>query len=71
MSKHHHTGLDHRCRDADGEIRRKRSDTKVETLRQEYGGGFAHGIPGDATLRTVLERAGADSLSDLLKHGRK
>jgi len=35
--KHFPTGLDHRMRDHDGEIRRKRSDTKVETLRETYG----------------------------------
>ena len=34
-------GLDDRCRDADGEIRRKRSDTLVGTLRREYGEHFA------------------------------
>lgn len=68
MSKDHcKTGLDDRCRDQDGEIRHKRSDTLVRTLRQEYGEDFAKGIRSDATLGTVLERSGAESLSELLK----
>lgn len=68
MSKKHcNTGLDNRCRDANGEIRHKRSDTLVKTLRQEYGDNFAQGIRSDATLGTVLERAKAGSLSELLK----
>lgn len=69
MSKKHcNTGLDKRCRDANGEIRHKRSDTRVETLRREYGDSFAQGIRSDAKLGTVLDRTGASSLSDLLKH---
>jgi len=68
MGKHCDTGLDNRCRDNDGEIRRKRSDTLVGTLRKEYGDDFAPGVRSDATLGTVLDRTGADSLSDLLKH---
>ena len=38
--KHFPKGLDDRMRDKDGEIRRKRSDTLVGTLRGEYGRGF-------------------------------
>lgn len=60
-------GLDGRCRDGDGEIRRKRSDTLVGTLRREYGEHFASGIRSDATLGTLLERSGSKSLSDYLK----
>ena len=71
MGKHCNTGLDDRCRDNNGEIRHKRSDTLVRTLRREYGDGFAPGIRSDATLGTALDRTGADSLSDLLKHRRK
>jgi hypothetical protein len=63
-------GLDDRCRDGDGTIRRKRSDTLVGTLRQEYGDGFAEGFRSDAQLGTVLEEIGATSLSELLR-GRK
>ena len=68
MSNDHcKTGLDDRCRDQNGEIRHKRSDTLVGTLRKEYGEDFAKGIRSDATLGTVLERSGAESLSEYLK----
>lgn len=60
-------GLDGRSRDRDGEIRRKRSDTRVDTLRETYGDGFAKGTRGHAKLGTVLDRTGAKSLSDLIK----
>jgi hypothetical protein len=43
MSNYCETGLDDRCRDADGEIRRKRGDTLVGTLRDKYGPSFAPG----------------------------
>ena len=33
-------GLDDRCRDNNGEIHRKRSDTLVGTLRKTYGSDF-------------------------------
>ena len=61
------TGLDNRCRDNDGEIRHKRSDTLVRTLRETYGGDFASGYRSDAKLGTVLKGEHADTLSDLLK----
>ena len=61
-------GLDSRCRDNDGEIRRKRSDTLVGTLRKEYGDDFAPGVRSDAKLGTVLHRTPPDSLSDYLKN---
>jgi hypothetical protein len=61
------TGLDNRCRDNDGEIRHKRSDTLVGTLRQTYGQDFAKGYRSDAHLGTVLDHEGVSTLSDLLK----
>jgi hypothetical protein len=61
-------GLDRRCRDANGEIRRKNGSTRVDTLRETYGDGFAQGARGDMHLNTFLDRAGAASLSDYLKH---
>jgi len=67
MTKHYPKGLDGRQRDADGEIRQKRGDTLVRTLRKEYGDDFAKGVRSDARLDTVLERTGANSLSELLK----
>jgi hypothetical protein len=71
MSKDHcKTGLDDRCRDQNGEIRHKRSDTLVGTLRKEYGEDFAKGTRSDATLGTVLDKTGTGSLSELLKKKR-
>jgi hypothetical protein len=60
-------GLDNRMRDKDGEIRKKRSDTKVGTLRDEYGDEFASGYRSDAKLGTVLKKEGVESLHQLLK----
>ncbi len=60
--------LDNRHRDKDGTIERKRGDTLVRTLRDEYGLEFARGYRSDTKLRTVLKEEGANSLSDLLKH---
>ena len=61
------TGLDNRCCDNDGEIRHKRSDTRVGTLRRTYGEDFASGYRSDAKLGTVLDRERATTLPDLLK----
>jgi hypothetical protein len=61
------TGLDERCRDEDGTIRRKRSDTQIRTLRHEYGEDFAAGMRSDATLGTLLERTGSESLTEYLR----
>ncbi len=63
-------GLDGRCRDGDGEIRRKRSDTLVGRLRREYGNDFASDFRSDAELGTVLKETDSESLSDYLKHKR-
>jgi len=68
MSNHCEQGLDGRCRDADGEIRRKRGDTLVGTLREEYGPNFAPNVRSDMRLDTLLEQSGADSLSDYLRN---
>ena len=59
------TGLDDRCRDLDGEIRQKRGDTLVRTLRQTYGSDFAPGVRGDMRLDTLRERVHG-SLSQIL-----
>ena len=68
MTSHHFSkGLDGRQRDADGEIRKKRSDTLVATLRQTYGPEFAPGYRADAKLGTVLKRERAPSLDQLRK----
>lgn len=56
---------DDRSRDRDGQIRRKRGDTKIGTLRDEYP-GFAPGVRADMRLDNYLKRRGFDSLSDAL-----
>jgi hypothetical protein len=71
MKKHCDTGLDERCRDQDGEIRRKRGDTLVGTLRQTYGEDFAPGARSDMRLDTLLDRTGAESLNQLLRDQKK
>ena len=63
---HKQPGLDGRYRDNDGEIRRKRSDTHIGTVRKEYP-GFAPGVRSNMQLGNYLEREGFDSLSDALK----
>ena len=60
-------GLDGRMRDEDGQIHKKRSDTKVATLRKEYGPDFAKGYRSDATLGTVLKKEEVETLDQLLK----
>ena len=65
--KHFPTGLDRRMRDHDGEIRKKRSDTLVDTLRETYGPTFAEGYRSDTKLGTVLKKEGLDTLDQLLK----
>lgn len=68
MAKNHcDVGLDQRCRDNDGEIRQKRGDTLVKTLRKTYGEDFAPGVRGDAKLETLRQRSGGESLSKLVK----
>jgi hypothetical protein len=66
MAKHCNTGLDDRCRDQDGEIRQKRGDTRVGTLRKTYGPDFAPGVRSDMRLDTLRDRMGG-SLSKILK----
>jgi hypothetical protein len=70
MTRHYPTGLDGRMRDADGEIRKKRSDTLIRTVRDEYGDGVAAGYRSDAKLGRVLDKEGLTSLDQLLKKGR-
>lgn len=69
-SKHFPKGLDGRQRDQDGQIRHKRGDTLIGTLRDEYGEGVAKGYRSDARLDTVLDKERLKSLDQLLKKGR-
>ena len=66
MSTHCDLGLDQRCRDRDGEIRQKRGDTRVDTLRKIYGPDFAPGARGDMRLDTLRQRMGG-LLSKIIK----
>jgi len=61
-------GLDNRHRDNSGQTREKNGNTRIDTLRDIYGPDFASGVRGDAHLRTVLDRAGSNSLSDYLRN---
>jgi hypothetical protein len=74
MSRHLPRGLDGRTRDQNppkaGEIREKRSDTLVRTLRREYGDNFAKGYRSDTKLGTVREDTGK-SLHQLVKNTKK
>lgn len=65
--KNGNRGSDDRCRDLDGEIRHKRGDTLVGTLRKTYGPDFAPGVRSDTRLDILRKRAGGESLSKLLK----
>ena len=72
MSKNHcQPGLDDRCRDQDGTIRRKRGDTLVGTLRGIYGDDFAPDRRSDMRLDTLLDQENAASLDELLRRGRR
>jgi hypothetical protein len=66
-NKHCNNGLDDRCRDRDGEIRQKRGDTLISTLRKTYGSDFAPGVRRDMRLDTLRKRSGGDSLSKILR----
>ena len=69
QGKHFPKGLDHRMRDEDGEIRRKRADTKVGTIEREYGVDL--GVRSDMLLGNYLAQSGLDSLSDALRNKKK
>jgi hypothetical protein len=66
-SKECRPGLDNRCRDLDGEIRHKRGDTLVKTLRRTYGNDFAPGVRGDMRLDTLRDRVSGASLTKIVK----
>ena len=57
-------GLDERHRDRDGTISRKHGNTKVGTLRKEFGEQFAEGGRSDLLLKNLLSESGATSLDD-------
>jgi addiction module HigA family antidote len=69
--RNYDVGLDSRHRDRDGEIRHKRSDTLVGTLRETYGPDFAKGYRSDARLGSVLKKERAGTLSSLIKGSKR
>jgi len=70
-TRHFPRGLDNRMRGHDGEIRKRRSDTLVGTLRKEYGVNFALGYRADTKLGTVLKREGVETLDQLRRKRRQ
>jgi hypothetical protein len=50
-----------------GQIRKKRNDTKMGTIEKMYGKDF--GVRSDKKLGTYLKDKGYNSLSQLLKNG--
>ena len=59
-----------RHRDKDGTEERKRNDTLIRTLREEYGDAFAPDFRSDMQLGTLKDRLGLDSdasLNDVLR----
>ena len=63
MARSGKCGLDDRSRDKDGQIREKRGDTQVGTLRETYGKEFLRQFRSDARLDTVRRETGR-SLSE-------
>lgn len=53
-----------RSRTKRGPLRRKRNDTQVGTIEEEYDRDF--GVRSDMELGTLLRREGKESLNDLL-----
>jgi hypothetical protein len=54
----------YRNRNEEGELRRKRGDTHVGTVEDQYGHNF--GVRSDMHLNTLLKRKGVSSLNDLI-----
>ena len=63
-----HRGLDGRHRDKSGKIDKKHGNTRIGSLRKEYGPGFAKGRRKDMMLKTLLAETGLSSLHDYLRH---
>jgi len=58
-------GLDGRHRNEDGRIEKKRGDSKVGNLKDQYP--ELKNFPDDATLRELRDRFNVDSLDALLR----
>ena len=61
-------GQDGRHRDKTGKIDKKHGNTRIGSLRKEYGPGFAKGRRKDMMLKTLLEETGSASLHEYLRH---
>jgi hypothetical protein len=60
-------GLDNRHRDKSGRIDKKHGNTKVASLRKEYGDSFAKGRRKDMMLKNLLKESGCSSLHEYLR----
>jgi hypothetical protein len=60
-------GLDGRHRDRGGKIEKKHGNTRVASLRKEYGESFAKGHRKDMMLKTLLKETGSASLHEYLR----
>jgi hypothetical protein len=64
-------GLDRRHRDKGGRIEKKHGNTRVVSLRKEYGESFAKGHRKDMMLKTLLKETGSASLHEYLRQHHK
>ena len=64
---HAHRGLDGRHRDKSGKIDKKHGNTRVASLRKEYGASFAKGRRKDMMLKTLLKETRSASLHEYLR----
>ena len=58
-------GLDGRHRDKGGKIEKKHGNTRIASLRKEYGASFAKGRHKDMMLKTLLKETGSASCMNI------
>ena len=64
-------GLDGRHRDKSGKIDKKHGNTRIKSLRREYGSHFAKGHRSDMMLKTLLKKTRMRSLHEYLRRKHK
>jgi hypothetical protein len=64
-------GLDGRHRDKSGRIDKKHGNTRIGSLRKEYGPHFAEGRRKDMMLKNLLHETGCASLHEYLRQHHK
>ena len=64
-------GLDSRHRDRSGKIEKKHGNTRIGSLRKEYGDKFARGRRKDMMLKTLLKETECTSLHEYLRRHHK